>query len=119
MAKTSMIADSSSNLYKIVCFYSISPILADESRKKQLKSKVVKYILRKEKKAYYKTRSCIAILVRWERSIMVVYSPCYIGETSTARSLYFSDKNGSSRHVICTLRCCFQLSLDNMYMVQF
>lgn len=121
MAKTTIIADSSSNWYKIACFYSISGTLADGSRKKKLKSKVVKYILRKEKKAYYKTRSCVAILARWERSVTVVYSPCYIWGMSTGRclSLYFSNKKGSSRHVICMLRCSFQLLLDNMYMMQF
>lgn len=45
-----MIADSSSNLYKIVCFYSISPILADESRKKTVKIKGCKIYTKKRKK---------------------------------------------------------------------
>lgn len=88
-------------------------------KKKQLKSKVVKCTLRKgKKKNYYKTRSCIAILLRWERSVMVIYSPCYIWEMSTERSLYFSNKKRSSRQVICILRCSFQLLLGNMYMMQ-
>lgn len=51
MAKNTIIADSFSNVYKSVCFYSIYGILANESeKKKQLKSKVVKCTLRKGKK---------------------------------------------------------------------